>query len=67
MLVIGTSALVYPAANLPLIVKDSGGFLIEMNTMETALSSVCDVCVTGPSGETLPLLVKHVKSEMNEF
>lgn len=61
MLVIGTSAFVYPAASLPLIVKDNGGSLIEMNTMKTPLSSICDVCVVGPSGETLPLLVKEVK------
>ena len=67
MLVIGTSALVYPAASLPLIVKDSGGLLIEMNTMETPLSSVCDLCFIGPSGETLPLLVNQVKKEVNDF
>ena len=67
MLVIGTSALVYPAASLPLIVKDSGGLLIEMNTMETPLSSVCDLCFIGPSGETLPLLVNQLKKEVNEF
>lgn len=61
MLVIGTSAVVHPAASLPLIVKRSGGTLIEVNPMETELSSLCDVCFLAPSGETLPELVSTLK------
>ncbi len=61
MLVIGTSAVVYPAASLPLIVKRSGGTLIEVNPMETELTPLCDVCVFAPSGEALPELVSALK------
>jgi NAD-dependent deacetylase len=57
MLLIGTSAIVYPAAGLPLMVKRNGGSLIEVNPLPTELSNICDVCVQAPSGEALPMLV----------
>jgi len=61
MLVVGTSAVVHPAASLPLLVKRSGGHLIEVNPMETELSPLCDVCIFAPSGEALPILVSALK------
>jgi NAD-dependent deacetylase len=56
-LVIGTSAVVYPAANVPLIVRRNGGRLIEVNPLETALSGICHVVLRGPAGEVMPALV----------
>ncbi|HXH20925.1 MAG TPA: NAD-dependent deacylase [Dehalococcoidia bacterium] len=61
-LVIGTSAVVYPAANVPLIVRRNGGRLIEVNPLETALSGVCDVALRGPAGEVLPALVRELEA-----
>lgn len=55
-LVVGTSALVYPAAGLPGIAKDSGAFLTEINPEETALTPICDVSIRGKSGDILPLI-----------
>ena len=60
MLVIGTSGPVKPAAQLPLIAKERGATLIEINPEETALTSSCDVVLRGPSGELLPLLTQIV-------
>lgn len=57
MLLIGTSAVVYPSAGFPLMVKRNGGSLIEVNPHRTELSHICDVCVQAPSGEALPMLV----------
>ena len=54
--VVGTSALVYPAAGLPVAAKESGAFLVEVNPEETPLSGVCDVTLRGAAGEVLPLL-----------
>lgn len=54
--VIGTSALVYPAAALPVIAKRNGAYLVEVNPEETELSSVCDISLRGMSGEILPLI-----------
>ncbi|HLZ69077.1 MAG TPA: Sir2 family NAD-dependent protein deacetylase [Dehalococcoidia bacterium] len=59
-LVAGTSALVTPAADLPVTVWRSGGALIEVNTDETALTPYCAAVLSGPSGELLPRLVEAV-------
>ncbi len=64
MLVIGTSAVVYPAAGLPLIVKRNGGALIEVNPNETELSPLCDVVIRASSGKALPRLVEEVKRRL---
>lgn len=55
-LVIGTSALVYPAAELPLITKQAGATLIEINPEETALTGQTDFSLRGAAGEILPLI-----------
>ncbi len=55
MLVIGTSALVYPAAAIPSVAKEHGARLIEFNIAETPLSSEADQTILGPVEETLPV------------
>ena len=62
MIVAGTSAVVYPAAELPVMVKMRGGALIEVNPLESDLSRQCDIVLRGPSGEVLPKLVERVKA-----
>jgi NAD-dependent deacetylase len=57
MLLIGTSAVVYPAAEFPLIAARAGASLIEINPMETPLSDICRVVLRAPAGEALPALV----------
>lgn len=56
-LVIGTSAIVYPAAGLAQIAKASGARVVEINVAPTALSNEIDESLRGPSGELLPLLL----------
>lgn len=58
MLVVGTSALVQPAASLPLVAKRAGACVIEINPDKTPLTGASDIYVAGPSGEILPLVVK---------
>ncbi|MFW9962717.1 MAG: NAD-dependent protein deacylase [Candidatus Sifarchaeia archaeon] len=55
-IVIGTSALIQPAASFPLIVKQHGGKIIEVNIELTALSRLSDVHLSGKAGEILPAL-----------
>jgi NAD-dependent deacetylase len=62
-LIIGTSAVVYPAAEVPRIVKRRGGSLIEVNPLESAISSDCDVVLRGAAGEVMPALVEAVRSQ----
>ena len=56
-LVIGTSAVVYPAAGLAQIAKASGARVVEINIAETNLSDQIDQFLQGPSGELLPQLI----------
>lgn len=55
-LVIGTSGIVQPAASFPVIVKRSGGSVIEVNIEKTPLTSVADVHLEGKAGSILPRL-----------
>jgi NAD-dependent deacetylase len=56
-LVIGTSAVVYPAAGLVGLAKSSGAKVIEVNIAETPVSSMVDASLRGPAAEILPGLV----------
>jgi len=56
-LVIGTSAVVYPAAGLAQIAKSAGARVVEINIVETQLSDQIDQFLQGPSGELLPQLI----------
>jgi len=58
ILVIGTSATVYPAASFPERVKNNGGGGIEANPNETTLSNYADHVLRGPTGKTLPELAR---------
>ncbi|MFW9840198.1 MAG: Sir2 family NAD-dependent protein deacetylase, partial [Candidatus Thorarchaeota archaeon] len=55
-IVIGTSAFVQPAASFPLVVKQQGGRLIEINVEQTMLTSIADVHLMGKAGEIMPSL-----------
>ncbi|HHH31345.1 MAG TPA: NAD-dependent deacylase [Polyangiaceae bacterium] len=54
---IGTSAAVYPAAELPLVAKEYGARLIEINPEDTPLSHAYDECLRGPATEMLVKLL----------
>ncbi len=55
---VGTSAEVFPAANLPYVAKRRGAFVVEVNPNETKLSRDADIHLKGASGEVLPLLLE---------
>ena len=56
-LVIGTSALVYPAASLIPFAKQSGAKVVEINIDETPYSQSVDCVLRGKAAELLPELV----------
>lgn len=58
---VGTSALVQPAASLPLIAKQTGSYIVEINIEPTVISDQIDETLIGPSGDILPELVKEIK------
>lgn len=57
---IGTSAIVYPAAGLPMMARGAGKTLVEINPESTPLTPTVDFFLKGKSGEILPELVRSV-------
>ncbi len=62
MLVIGTSAVVQPAASLPLTAAAAGARIIEINLEPTPLTARADVFLPGKSGEVLRLLDQRLRA-----
>lgn len=52
-IVIGTSGVVYPAAYIPLIVKERGGTLVEININKSAITPYADIFIEGKAGEIM--------------
>lgn len=61
MYVVGTSAVVYPAAQLPMTVKRNGGMIVEVNVEETPLSEFVDASIQGLASEVLTEIVEKIK------
>jgi NAD-dependent deacetylase len=60
MLVVGTSALVQPAASLPYMALEQGAKVIEINPNETALTEDATTFLKGASGVVMPQLVRFL-------
>src|SRR3990170_1780216 len=61
MLLVGTSAVVYPAAGFPVDVKRNGGRLIEVNPNETPLTDMSDIVLRAPAGRSLPIVMSRLR------
>jgi NAD-dependent deacetylase len=61
-LIVGTSAVVYPAAGLISTARHGKAKVIEFNKQRTDASHLADVNVFGPSGQTLPAVVDRAMS-----
>ena len=60
MLVVGTSLVVYPAAEVPLVAARAGAKMIVVNAEATPFDEFADVVVRGKSGEVLPEIVSLI-------
>jgi NAD-dependent SIR2 family protein deacetylase/tetratricopeptide (TPR) repeat protein/protein-tyrosine phosphatase len=63
-IVVGTSALVYPAAELPLIAKQMGAKVIEINPEETSLTAKADLSIRGKAAEIVPQI--FIEKDVND-
>lgn len=59
-LVVGTSGVVQPAASVPYYAEQSKAFLIEINNLPSALTSMMQVFLQGKAGDLLPKLVSLI-------
>ncbi|AVT35708.1 NAD-dependent deacylase [Plantactinospora sp. BB1] len=57
LLAVGTSGVVYPAAEIPGIAARSGATVIQVNPEPTPLDPVCAINLRGTAAEVLPALV----------
>ncbi|PZG11977.1 NAD-dependent deacylase [Micromonospora craterilacus] len=58
LLTVGTSGLVYPAAEIPQVAARLGATVIQINPQPTPLDAVADVNLRGPAAQVLPALVQ---------
>lgn len=61
--VVGTSAVVYPAASLIFIAKAAGAYLVEINIEPTEASSIMNKSFFGKAGEVLPAILDNVEMQ----
>lgn len=57
-IVIGTSGLVYPAAQLPFLARGNDATIIDINPEPSAITSIADYFLQGPAGEIMPQLLE---------
>lgn len=60
-LIVGTSAVVYPAAAFPEIVLENGGSIIDVNTDDNPFTPHASAVLRGTAGEVLPLVVAQIE------
>jgi NAD-dependent deacetylase len=59
LLVVGTSAVVYPAAGLVATAQRAGATIIEVNPDATPLTPTVDLALQGPAGAILPTILRE--------
>jgi NAD-dependent deacetylase len=60
MLVVGSSLVVYPAAEIPLVAVRAGAPMIVVNAEPTPFDDLAEVVIRGRSGEVLPEIVRLI-------
>jgi len=62
ILVIGTSAMVFPASGIPMLARQTGSTVVEVNKATTQLTgSVAEYSLLGSSSEVMPQLAARVR------
>jgi NAD-dependent deacetylase len=62
MLVIGTSAVVHPAGMMPVVAKENGAKIIEINPESTPLTGdVSDYLIKGSAGEVTHSIIEELE------
>ncbi|MBA7638990.1 NAD-dependent protein deacetylase [subsurface metagenome] len=64
LLMAGSSLVVYPAAQIPLIAKESGARLVIINLTPTPHDRYADAVINEKAGEVLPQILEQVKARL---
>jgi NAD-dependent deacetylase len=62
MLVVGTSAVVQPAASMPLVAKQAGAAVVEINPDATPVTPFVDIHLEGKAAEIVPTLASRLQN-----
>ena len=62
MLLVGTSGAVNPAAQLPILARERGAQIIEVNPEPTQLTPYAHAVITGAAGEILPHIAEAIQN-----
>ena len=65
MFIIGTSAVVQPAASLPMAAMENRALTVEINPQSTPLSSHVDYSFRGKAGDILPRIDRELRQQMS--
>jgi NAD-dependent deacetylase len=60
----GSSLVVYPAAQMPLMAKQNGARLVILNLAETPLDSYADIVIREKTGQVMSKIVEKAKKKM---
>jgi NAD-dependent deacetylase len=63
MLVVGSSLVVFPAAEVPLIAVRSGAAMIVINAEPTPVDRLAEVVIQGRAGEVLPEILRAMAKD----
>ena len=66
MLLVGTSGAVNPAAQFPLVARERGAQIIEVNPAPTELTAAAHLTLNGPAGEILPAIANVLRRKSHE-
>jgi NAD-dependent deacetylase len=66
LLAAGSSLVVYPAAQMPVLAKNSGARLVILNLTSTPHDNRADVVIKEKTGETLSRIVETVKTKLKK-
>ncbi len=64
-IVIGSSLVVHPAAQMPVVAKRAGAKLVIVNRDETACDDMADIIVSGQAGQIMGAILEKVKEAGN--
>jgi len=61
-LIVGSTLVVQPAAQMPVYAKNNGAFLAIINLSDTPCDDICDVLIREKAGDVLQQIINEVKS-----
>jgi NAD-dependent deacetylase len=60
-LIVGSTLVVQPAAQMPLYAKNNGAFLAIINLSDTPCDDICDVVLREKAGDVFQQIIKEVE------